>query len=267
MFQKSDVIGVMDSGVGGLTVVKELQKLLPNENFVFYGDSANCPYGNREQIVLEGFTKGILNFLKSHQCKIVAIACNTMSALVQQVQDDFDFEIIGIIEPAAVYIAKIKPRSIGVVATEFTVKTQKYNQLIHAHAPAINVFGQGSKTLAALIENGSFNYTEIDAEIKHTMDALLAKDPNLTSVVLGCTHYPIVLDRFELLYPNIHFINPAQNQAEAIKEALEKADLINPSKTKGRFDIFTSGDTKIFELLVKKLDLSTPDHLTHQKIQ
>lgn len=267
MSQKENTIGVMDSGVGGLTVVKELQKLLPNENIVFYGDSFNCPYGNREQNVIEGFTKGIVNFLKSKNCKIVAIACNTMSALVEQIKDDFNFEIIGIIEPAACYIAKIKPHSVGIVATEFTVKTQKYNELIHKYDQTIKVLGKGSPTLAALIENGAFNYTEIDAEITNKMDAILAEDPTLDTVILGCTHYPIVLNRFELLYPHIKFINPAKNQAEAVKASLETDKLLNVSEKQGTFEIYTSGDVKNFEVMIKKIGLFTPDQLVHQQIQ
>lgn len=263
----NNAIGVMDSGVGGLTVVKELQKLLPQENIIYYGDTANCPYGNRSQDEIVKFAGGIIDFLQTNHVKLVAIACNTMSTVISQLQNHFEIEIIGIVKPAATYIAKLKPKKVGVVATVFTVETKEYDHLIDAFEPSISVTGQGSPHLAALIESGEFNYTKIDQEIKTEVDKLLAKSPETTSIVLGCTHYPIVEDRFQALYPNIKFINPAHEQAIFVKEYLSHHDLLNDSNELSTFSIYTSGDPQKYEIIVNKLQLTTPKEIVHKVLQ
>lgn len=258
MYDKKSPIGVMDSGVGGLTVVKAIEQLMPHEDVIFYGDSENCPYGNRDEATIQKFTENNIEFLKKHNIKTLAIACNTMSTLVDVVKKEFDFEIIGIIKPAAAYVVSLKPKDVGVVSTVFTAEMGKYPEYIHDLDQEINVIGQGSPSLAELIESGDFDYEAIDAEIKKEVGAIVAKDPHVKMVVLGCTHYPIVKDRFEKLFPGIEFINPAINQAALVKKGLIDKGLLNDQTTKGTLEIYTSGNTEKFAMMAKIIGLTVP---------
>ncbi|MGX2946410.1 glutamate racemase [Enterococcus alishanensis] len=260
----NNAIGVMDSGVGGLTVVSELQQLLPNESIIYYGDSANCPYGNRGEDEIVALASGIINFLEANQVKIVVIACNTMSTIVNKLTQKYDIEIVGIVRPAAAFIAKIKPKKIGVVATVFTTSTKEYDNYIHKYLPETTVYSQGSPSLAALIESGEFDYSKIDAEITKEVDSILKHDSEVSDIVLGCTHYPIVLDQFQKLYPQIRFVNPAHEQALYVKDYLTHYDMLN-SGSHSEFTIYTSGEPITYKKIVDKLKLQTPTTIT-QKI-
>lgn len=141
-------IGVMDSGIGGLTVVRELQRLLPGEDIIYFGDSANCPYGNRTTGADYPAEQKHAQFLGDQGAKTTAIACNTISTLVDRLIPCFDYHIIGIVSPAADAIARDGLREVGLIATEFTARSGAYEKLIHAHDPSIEVFAQGSPLLA-----------------------------------------------------------------------------------------------------------------------
>lgn len=266
MVSKNSAIGVMDSGVGGLTVVKAIESMMPGEDIIFYGDSANCPYGNRTEEVIEEFAEGIIHFLEQHDVKAIAVACNTMSTIIDKIKGKYDIEIIGIVDPAAHHVARIAPSDVGVVATVFTISTKEYDKLIDKYDGSIKVVGQGSPSLAALIESGEFDYTKIDAEIKKEVGTILEKDPQIKHIVLGCTHYPIVLDRFQKLYPSITFINPAVDQAMSVRDYLTKNHLLS-SKEKGDLKIFTSGNTEKFAMMAEKLSLFTPVEIGYDKFQ
>ena len=248
-------IGVMDSGVGGLTVVNELQKIIPDATILYYGDSGNCPYGNRSQKDIIELSKKIIDFLLSQEVDFICIACNTISTVIEKLQKDCPIKLIGIIQPVSNYIATVlNPKEIGLVATVDTVQSQEYSIKIHEKNKHITVIGQGSPTLAALIESGEFTTKKIDAEIQKEMQLILQKNA-IYFVILGCTHYPIVEDHFKKLYPKITFINPAHYQAlVANKVALDKPIKQNTGTDSS---IYTSGDTSIFSSIVEKIGIKT----------
>lgn len=264
MGKLSGPIGVMDSGIGGLTVVRELQRILPGEDIIYFGDSANCPYGNKTAEQIISLSRNMLSFLGKSGVKITAIACNTISTLVEQLTPDFDFKIIGIVSPAADYVAREHVKSVGLIATEFTVSTKNYDKLIHAHDPSIEVVGKGSPLLAALVDRGDFNERDINTEIKTQIDNILARQ-KVDHVILGCTHYPIVEDNFKCCYPNITFINPALEQANAVKSYLAENDGLSGSE-RGSFTICTSGDTEVYINVSKRLGLFEPSECKVVKI-
>lgn len=249
-------IGVLDSGIGGLTVAKELQRLLPNEDIIYFGDSANCPYGNKPVNQITELSKNMLSFLADQNIKVVAIACNTISTLVDCLIACFEFKIVGIISPAADFIAKSKLSKVGLIATEFTVSTHCYDKLIHAHDPSIEIISKGSPLLAALVDRGDFNQDDINAEITKQINYILAKS-EVDTVILGCTHYPIVENNFKNCYPNITFINPAKEQANAVKQYLTDQDLLN-NEPNGSFSVYTSGDPAVYINVVKRLGMTEP---------
>lgn len=260
MAKLNGAIGVMDSGIGGLTVVKELQRILPGEDIIYFGDSANCPYGNKSSEQITELSKNMLRFLGDNGVKVTAIACNTISTLVDNLTPHFDFKIIGIVSPAADYIAKAGIKSVGLIATEFTVSTKNYDKLIHSHDPSIEVVGKGSPLLAALVDRGDFNENDINTEICTQVDNILSRK-KVEHLILGCTHYPIVEDNFKRCYPDITLINPALEQANAVKAYLEEQDNSFSTKERGSFTICTSGDPQVYVNVAKRLGLFEPTEL------
>ncbi len=253
---KKQPIGVMDSGIGGLTVVRELQRLLPGEDIIYFGDSANCPYGNKTGDQIFDLSCHMLEFLGSRQVKCVAIACNTISTMVDRLRPRFDFRIVSIVEEAAKYVVDEKLPAVGLIGTEFTVASGKYDELIHQGNPACHVVGKGSPLLAALVDRGDFNQEEIDREIRTQVDVILSRE-QVGHLILGCTHYPIVEENFRRCYPQLQLINPALEQAKAVKEYLASQNALN-DQARGSFTVCTSGDPQVYVNVGKRLSLFEP---------
>ncbi len=254
---KNMKIGVTDSGVGGLTVVRELMRILPNESIVYYGDNRNCPYGNKDKSTLLALASGMIRTLNEHsRLKLAALACNTTSTFADDLQQNFAFPVMSVIEPAANATAKTNAESVGVLATCFTANSGCYNRMINNLLPQCRVTAVGSKNLAALIDSGRLDSDEIPNEISSCMSDFVKQD--ISQVILACTHYPIVQGIFEEMYPNIKFINPAEKQAEAVKEHLEKNDLLSSSE-KPTFEIFTTGEPQVYIEMCSRLGIRQPD--------
>ncbi len=253
---KKHPIGVMDSGIGGLTVVRELQRLLPGEDIIYFGDSANCPYGNKTGDQIFELSRHMLEFLGSREVKCVAIACNTISTLVDRLRPCFGFRIVSIVEEAAKYVVREQLPSVGLIGTEFTVASGKYDELIHQGSPACRVVGKGSPLLAALVDRGDFNQEEIDREIRTQVDVILSREP-VGHLILGCTHYPIVEENFRRCYPQLELINPALEQAKAVRDYLAAQDALN-DQPHGSFTVCTSGDPQVYVNVGRRLSLFEP---------
>ena len=257
MAKLSGPIGVMDSGIGGLTVVRELQKILPGEDIIYFGDSANCPYGNKSKEQIVELSKKMLQFLGDNGAKVTAIACNTISTLVETLAPCFDYKIIGIVSPAADYVVRSGIKSVGLIATEFTVSTKNYDTLIQRQDPTIEVVGKGSPLLAALVDRGDFNRDDINTEIRTQVDNILSRK-KVEHLILGCTHYPIVAENFAECYPEMTLINPALEQANAVKAYLEEMDHSFSTKERGTFTLCTSGDPQVYINVAKRLGIIEP---------
>ena len=253
--QKEKCIGVLDSGLGGLTVVRELERILPNESIVYFGDNANCPYGNRTKEDILNLTLSMLDFLQKKGVKVVAVACNTISVLIDELRKHYDFPIVSIIEEACKYTAKENIEQVGVFATEFTINQGLYKTLIGRLRPSTRVYGVSSRTLAALIDDGRFYDPATDAEISSMLNKMQNECRDVKHIMLGCTHYPIVQDIFEKAAPDINFINPAAVQAEAVKALLTERGLLNDALNPV-LNINTSGKKQPYEAAIKKLEIS-----------
>ena len=258
MEKRIEKIGVLDSGLGGLTVVRELERILPNENIVYFGDNANCPYGNRPRDEILDLSCAMLDFMQKQGVKAVAIACNTISTLIQELREHYRFPIVSIIEEACKYVAGEELAQVGVFATEFTIREGLYTALIGQLRPETKVFGVSSRTLASLVDGGCFDGGETLEEVTSMLGKMR---PELKHIVLGCTHYPIVRDLFEKVAPDITFINPAAVQAEAVKALLAGRGLLN-NAPQPSLDIYTSGEKQPYEAAIKKLGISRPLTIT-----
>lgn len=255
--KKNNPIGITDSGVGGLTVVREVMRILPGEDILYFGDSANCPYGNKTKEQLLGFAGNMLSRLSECGIKLAALACNTTSSMIDELRAGFSIPLLGVIDPAARLVAEKGLSSVGLIATEFTANSKSYDRLIAKYSADTVVVSKGSPSLAALIDSGNFDWAAIDDEITREVNALLEKE-KVKDIILACTHYPIVLDRFEKCFPNINFINPSHEQAEAVHEYLEKNDMLSDKK-KGSLKIYTTGDPDVYADMCKKLGIKADE--------
>ena len=187
------------------------------------------PYGNKTADQIFELSCHMLQFLGSNGVKCTAVACNTISTMAERLRPCFDFRIISIVEEAAKYVIREKLSSVGLIGTEFTVASGKYAELIHQGNPDCHVVGKGSPLLAALVDRGDFNQHDINLEITTQVDNILSRE-KVSDLILGCTHYPIVEENFHECYPQLHLINPALEQANAVKAYLAEQNALNPQK-------------------------------------
>lgn len=252
-------IGVIDSGVGGLTVVKELQKLLPQEKVIYFGDNANVPYGNRSEEEIAKLTKAMIDCLIGKDVKLVSVACNTISTITDKYFMDYDIPIVSIIAPTATYVINNKLGEVGVIGTKFTVQTGAYDKLIHDKDNSVEVISEGSPDLATLIDGANFTDDEVRELVSLHMNNVLSKK-NLKDIILGCTHFPIVEDKFREFGPGVNFINPAYEQALYIDKLLNEMDC-KSNDSISSFEIFTSGKKDSYLKMVGLLSLTEPDSI------
>lgn len=231
-------IGFFDSGVGGLSVYARFRKLLPNENTIYFGDLKNLPYGNKSKEALISFARRILDFFKSKNVKSVVIACNTSSALAyDEVKNDYDFPIYPIIQSCAEVIATSEVEKVGVFATVGTVNSGAYKRGITRHNSRIQVKEIACPNWVSIVEG---IYKNGEDDIKSHLEEMLAFAPN--KVVLGCTHYPYLLDRLAKYAPRELFIDPAEIFVDYIKKHIEHNDSIKL----GQEEFYVSANPELF---------------------
>ena len=235
-------IGFFDSGVGGLSVYARFKEVLPNENTIYFGDLKNLPYGNKTQEQLIGFARNILDFFKTKNVKAVLIACNTSSALAYEaIKDEYDFKIYPIIQSCAKIISTMGYNKIGVFATEGTVKSNAYKSEILKYNPNITVNEVACPNWVSIVEgvNSSIN---IKQDIETHMKEMLSFNPD--KIVLGCTHYPYLMEYLTKYASKEIFIDPADIFVNYAKEDLK--NILNSSNTLGYEEFYVSASPELF---------------------
>lgn len=242
--KNNNPIGVFDSGVGGLSVLKELVKTLPNEHYIYFGDTLRVPYGDKTVEELLVYTKNILDYFRSRDVKAVVVACNTCSAnTIHLIKDEYDFEIIGLIEPAAKYVSSFDIKSVGLIATSATVKSNAYKNAIEPFG--IKVFQQSCPKLVKYVESGNTKGQEVKNVLREYLKPLL--DNNIEKLILGCTHYPFLVPAMEEMgFSNEFFINPAVCVAAKTKEFLINNKWLNRTEN-GLREFYVSGNVEEFK--------------------
>lgn len=247
-------VGAMDSGVGGLTVVQNLRTLLPGEDVLFFGDSANCPYGNRSEDEVFDLGMNMIRSFEREGVKCIVIACNTMSSIVDRLRRETDLQLFSIVESAAEYVTSMGITGAGLIATECAVNSGIFERSLKNIVPDFHLAAQGSHELAAMINNGIIEGAEIEAEIRHCVDAVFAKGEK-ERLILGCTHYPIAEKTFRKCYPELQLINAARAQAETAAKWLGENRLLRQGH-EGRLTIRTSGGREVFDRVCAQLDIA-----------
>jgi glutamate racemase len=223
-------IGIFDSGVGGLTVVAEIFKLLPGENIVYFGDVGRTPYGGRSKDIITQFTRQDISFLLEHRVKFIIAACNSASAVaLETVQKEFDIGMLGVIEPGArAALNYTKNNRIGIIGTIATIGSDSYVRAIHTHNNKVKVFSLACPLFVPLVEEG---YIEKEATYLIANDYLKTlKDVDIDTLVLGCTHYPLLKNVLkEVMGPKVRLVDSAEETACEIAAVLSVRNLIRPA--------------------------------------
>lgn len=246
-------IGVFDSGVGGLTVVRELRKELPEEDIVYFGDLARLPYGSksRESIIL--YARQIIRFLIEQDVKMVVIACGTASAnALTAVRDEFDLPILGVVKPGArAAIAASKSGRIGIIGTEATVRSGEYPRLIEDMAPRAQVFCQACPLFVPLAESGNLSDKMAPIIVNSYLEPL--KQQGIDTLVLGCTHYPLLAELIgEEMGPDVALVNPSAAVAGETRRFLETYDIL-AFRPEGSCRFYVTDKTEHFEDLAARI--------------
>ena len=251
-------IGIFDSGVGGLTSINAFSEVLPHESIVYFGDTARAPYGTKSPATVRAFSREIADFLVKQGAKILVAACNTSSSIALDAikEDHPDIPVVGVIKPCAARIAEVctPENSIGVIATPVTVESGAYEKEIRKLSQELNVHSIGCSAFVPLIESGAFNTPAMDAAIKHTLDEFI-RENQVDTLVLGCTHYPIIRPNIEKLFPWLSIIDPSMALAMEVRRILTRYGLL-ASEWQGSRMFYASDLSSKFLGIIQMLGIS-----------
>ncbi|MBE6969741.1 MAG: glutamate racemase [Ruminococcaceae bacterium] len=231
-------IGIFDSGLGGLTAVTALAEALPEERFVYFGDTARTPYGSKAVETIQRFSVQIAEFLLKHDAKLIVIACNTISATaLELLRRRFPgTPFIGIIEPAARFAAGElgAERRLGIIATKVTIESRQYEEMIRRFGGRCSVFSKACPLFVPAIEEGMADTALMDEIVRYYLDDFV-RDNALDALILGCTHYPLVEKSIRRLYPTLEIIDPSRIVAREVERVLDELSLRGSGELQNRF--------------------------------
>jgi glutamate racemase len=242
-------IGVFDSGVGGLTVLRALKALLPSEDFIYVGDTARVPYGSKSAETVKRFALEIADFLKGRGVKMLVAACNTVSSVaLPDLRRFFPGPVLGVIEPGArAALAATRAGRIGVIGTEGTVRSGAYENALHRLDGSVRVFSRACPLFVPLVEEGWVDHPVTRRVAREYLAPLLAKP--VDTLVLGCTHYPLLRAALKRTAGRVELIDSADETAKAVRSRLLQDDLAAPPRRKGAAVYYSSDDPVKFARL------------------
>lgn len=242
-------IGVIDSGVGGLTVVNELMRQLPNEKIIYLGDTLRCPYGSRPADEVKKFTFEMVEFLLKQDIKMVVIACNTATAFaLKDLQEKLSIPVIGVIKPGArAAINATKNNQIAVIGTEGTINSEAYPKALKQVKPSLKVTSLACPDFVTIVEAGILTGEKAEQTVDDSL-APLKKNHVIDTLILGCTHYPLLEKTIQtLLGPEIKLISSSEETARATSATLELHQLLVTEESNANHQFYTTGDLDLFK--------------------
>ncbi len=249
-------IGIFDSGLGGLTVWREVHRLLPNEDIIYLADSKNAPYGEKSKQEIIDLCFKNTEFLLSKGCKLIVVACNTASTnAVAELRAHFPIQFIRIqpaIKPAAL---QTKTKSIGILATKGTLTSELFYENTKKFAQGVTVVEQVGNGIVNLMENGKMYSEEMDSLLKKYLYPMLEK--KVDHIVLGCTHYPFLIPQIkEIIGYQVAVLDTGEPVARQTKNILTQENLLNDNETPGKQTFYVNKDPKVFQSFLDKFDLN-----------
>lgn len=247
-------IGIFDSGVGGLTVAREIINQISGEDIIYFGDTARVPYGNKSKTTIISYSRQIVKFLMSKNVKAIVVACNTASAFaLETIKEEVNIPIIGVIKPGAEIAAlNTKTNKIGVIGTVGTIESGLYSKYIQEIDKDIDVYGKACPLFVPLIEENMLeDPITMEMARRYTKDLL---DNNIDTLVLGCTHYPLISHTIrKVVGENIGLINPAYETAKELKNVLRDNNILNNSKQLGVNKFYVSDSSEKFQAFASSI--------------
>ncbi|MCF0133027.1 MAG: glutamate racemase [Blautia sp.] len=265
-------IGVFDSGVGGLTVAREIMRNLPSEKIVYFGDTARVPYGSKSQETVIRYSRQIIRFLKEQQVKAIVVACNTASAFIMDaVQEELEgIPILGVIEPGAIVAAKeTRNKRVGVIGTTGLISSGIHKEYLQNMDPQIQVFGKACPLFVPLVEEGWLHDPVTTEVAARYLQELKAKE--IDTLILGCTHYPLLRATIhEVMGDAVRLVNPAYETALRLRELLQETDLYSLKTAEEEFPYrFFVSDLaekfKVFANSILPFDVATTQKIDIEK--
>lgn len=244
-------VGVFDSGVGGLTVAREIMRQIPNEKIVYFGDTARVPYGSKSRDTVTRYSRQIVRFLQAQEVKAIVVACNTASAYaLDELEKEIDIPILGVVRPGAKVAAEAtKNGKIGVIGTEGTINSRIYATYIKQINENFNVIGKACPLLVPLVEEGLLKDPVTDEIAMRYLSELI--DLDIDTLILGCTHYPLIRSTVgRIMGDQVTLVNPAYETARELKEMLRAEGLLNQNEMglgENKYRFFVSDGAEKFK--------------------
>lgn len=247
--KRNKPIGIFDSGIGGLTVARAIKNLLPEEDLIYFGDTAHLPYGDKSEAAIQVYSIKIADILLKKGCKVIVIACNSASSASYELLKEYvrtDTHVINVIDPMVELVTgKFAGRNVGLIGTKRTVQSDVYGRKIQEAGKDIKLHSLATPLLAPMIEEGFFNN-----QISHEIIAQYLADPtlqNIDALILACTHYPLIIKEIEQFYGGqMAILDSSQVVAEALRKYLAEEGLLNTSHV-GEHHFIVSDFTESFE--------------------
>lgn len=246
-------LGVFDSGVGGLTVVRALRELLPNESIVYLGDTARLPYGSKSPETIRRFAEEDTRFLLSHGVKAVIVACNTATAhALPSLQQTFRIPIIGVVEPGVeATLANSNCKRVGIIGTAGTIRSRAYQDAIEQRGGEVTTRAQATPLLVPFVEEGWTQHPAMELVLRDYLKPLL--DDGIDTLVLGCTHYPLLVETLrKIIGPNVRLVDSASTCASHVKVMLEREQMLRDAIETPQLEIHLTDYSPLFETQAKR---------------
>ncbi|HHW91863.1 MAG TPA: glutamate racemase [Firmicutes bacterium] len=227
-------------------MAREVRRQLPGANIEFYGDNGRAPYGHLQKEIIANYARQILNFLAGKNIDIAIIACNTATvASWEEVMDEYPFPVLGVVNPGVRgALAATRNKKVGVIATEFTIKSEAHKSGIQAMDPEVEVFGQACPKFTLLVEAGKTSGPEVEEAVSGYLATFKGK--GIDTLILGCTHYPVLVDTIRrYVDPDVTIVDPAVKTVAEAKEILEQKGLVADNSFPV-YNFYTSGDPELF---------------------
>ncbi|MCI8423122.1 MAG: glutamate racemase [Lawsonibacter sp.] len=257
-------IGILDSGIGGYSVARQVRQLLPGEDLLYFGDGAHVPYGNYSAEHIVQLARYMFRFLEARGVKALLVACNTISCLLDRCRDGVSCPVFSAVEAGARAAARMEAERVGVISTVFTHNSRCYPEKILALSPRKKVvLSCGCPDLARLVEHslGSPDgMARVEENLRLELDGMVRRD-KIECCVLGCTHYPLVRESIQRLYPGLPLIDPAEEMAAGLRDDLERRGLSAPAGRRGGLTIYTTGDVDEYALRARQVGLEPVDQV------